>query len=178
VTESVALLRGINLGAHHRVTMADLRAVFTAAGCEQLTTYIQSGNVVFTHPTSSPAQLERDLSAAVEASTGFPVPVVVRTGHEMAAVVRDNPFPEADTAILHVAFLGTEPPADALDGLDLDAYAPERLAVVGRELYLHLPNGMGRAKLPQALRALKAGQATVRNWRTVTKLVELAAAVE
>lgn len=153
--------------------MADLRTVFAEAGAENVSSYIQSGNVVFTHRTRSPDKLGGDLEKRIETVTGLAVPVYLRTGQEWEAVIAANPFPAAEPTTLHVAFLNGEPDSAAADTIDREAFAPEEFAVVGRQVYLHLPNGMARTKLPQALEAL--GPPTIRNWRTVTKLAELAA---
>jgi len=154
--------------------MAELRELFIEAGCKRVTTYIQSGNVVFTHPTRSPEKLRVDLERRIEEATGFDVPVILRSGREWAAIVRNNPFVGVEPTKLLVAFLGSDPPAGALDAIDPDAFAPVEFVLRGREVYLHLPAGMARAKLPQALGVLQA-PATSRNWRTVMKLLELAA---
>jgi uncharacterized protein (DUF1697 family) len=170
---SVALLRGINVGGSHKLPMADLRAVFADAGHRDVTTYIQSGNVVFTHAGRSAVALQKDLEQRIAAATGFAVPVVLRTARELAAVVAANPFPRATPTTLHVVFLGAAPEPGAMNGIDADAFAPERFARRGRDLYLHLPDGMGRAALPRALDRVAPG--TARNWRTVTTLAEMAA---
>ncbi len=172
MTTFIALLRGINVGGKHKVAMADLRAIFADAGGENVTTYIQSGNVVFTHPARPPDKLGADLEQRIEARTGFAVAVVLRTARQWAAVVRDNPFPGKETH-LHVTFLSSDPTAGALDSVDAAAFAPEEFELVGRQLYLYLPNGMARTKLPKALDVFTT-PVTTRNWRTVSKLAELA----
>ncbi len=174
MTAFVALLRGINVGGNRKVAMADIRALFADAGGDNVTTYIQSGNVVFTHPARSSDELGVDIERRIEAQTGFAVAVVLRTAAELASVVRDNPFPGVEPTQLHVTFLSSDPPAGALDSVDAAAYAPEEFELVGRQIYLHLPNGMARTKLPKALDVFSA-PVTTRNWRTVLKLAELAA---
>lgn len=173
VTTSIALLRGVNVGGNRKVPMAELRALFVDAGFENVTTYIQSGNVVFAHRKRSPDALEADLEARIQAAVGFDVSVVVRTAHQWDGVVRNNPFPGVEPTKLHVAFLKSDPAPDWADAIDVAAFAPEELVLVGRDLYLHLPNGMGRAKLPPTLRALRT-PTTARSWQTVMKLQELA----
>jgi uncharacterized protein (DUF1697 family) len=172
----VALLRGVNVGGR-TLKMDALRDIVAAAGGRDVATYIQSGNVVLTHRARSTAKVAAALETAIEEATEMEVAVMVRTRPELDAVVASNPFPDAGGTTLHVVFLAEAPPAGALDALDLDAFAPEQLALVGRELYLHLPNGMGRAELPKAVE--KVGpptKGTARNWNTVLKLQEMLAA--
>jgi uncharacterized protein (DUF1697 family) len=156
--------------------MATVRDVFVEAGSRDVVTYIQSGNVVFSHAATSTVRLQAELQRRLSAIAGFTVPVILRSRAELAKVVAGNPFPGLEG--IHVVFLDERPPRGALDSLDVAAFAPEELVVRGRELYLHLPNGMGRAKLPEALvklgRRAPALVGTARNWRTVEKLLELA----
>jgi len=174
----VALLRGINVGGNRMIKMADLRKVFTAADADDVATYIQSGNVVFTHAARSEPTLVAELERRIEKAAGFPVPVVLRTAGQLARVIEDSPFPDADADHLHVAFLAARPRASA-PTIDARAFAPERCVAVGRELFLYLPHGMGRSKLAAAVlakpNAIGAG-GTARNWRTVLTLNELASA--
>jgi uncharacterized protein (DUF1697 family) len=175
MTVYVALLRGINVGGRSKLPMARLRELATGCGFGAVRSYIQSGNLVFT--SSEPAatvaaRLESSIAAA-----GGPQPrVAVRSRDELAAVVAGNPYLERSTEAkqLHVAFLVEGADPAQLDGLDLDQFAPEELTVVGRETYLFLPDGIGRSKLAEALSRPKSTDTTVRNWRTVTTLLELA----
>jgi uncharacterized protein (DUF1697 family) len=174
----VALLRGINVGGNRMIKMSDVRELFEVAGARDVATYIQSGNVVFSHATRSEPILAADLEKRIVKATGFAVPVVLRTAGELARVIADSPFPDANADHLHIAFLSARPPAN-LPPIDGRAFAPERCAVVGRDIYLYLPNGMGRSKLAAAVlaRPTAIGAAgTARNWRTVLKLSELASA--
>jgi len=167
-----ALLRGINVGGHNKVPMGELRALVESIGHTDVTTYIQSGNVVFTSKKSvTPAALE----GAIKKAFGFDITVVLRTKAELQRVVKDNPFARVNPKTVHVGFMASKPSAAALRDLDTDQFAPDEFAIKGANLYLHLPNGMGRTKLPPYLdRKLKI-PTTVRNWNTVLKLVELTA---
>ena len=175
----VALLRGINVGGSRIFKMADLREVFAAARANDVATFIQSGNVVFTHAARSEGTLAAELESRIAKVAGFRVPVVLRTAAQLARVIEECPFPDAEADQVHVAFLARRPPADA-PTIEASAFAPERCETVGRELYLYLPQGMGRSKLATAVlarpKAIGAG-ATARNWRTVSKLNELASAL-
>jgi uncharacterized protein (DUF1697 family) len=166
----VGLLRGINVGGKNKVPMTQLRTLFESLGHTEVVTFIQSGNVVFTARGSvAPESLER----AIESEFGIDITVVLRTPRELEKVVTGNPFPNADASKLHVGFMANKLTAAAVKKLDAERFLPDEFAVRGRETYLHLPGGLGRAKLPGYLdRQLKI-PTTVRNWNTVTKLVDL-----
>jgi uncharacterized protein (DUF1697 family) len=179
-TTYVALLQGVNVGASRRLAMPELRSSFEAAGAEHVKTYVQSGNVVFSS-TAPRARITGAIDAAVAELAGAPVPMVFRTTAELDRVVAGNPFTarESDPTKLHVVFLDRPAKGTVPDDLDVDAFAPEEVALGKQELYLLLPNGIGRAKLPVALtRAHRRFQpppvATVRNWRTTTTLLDMA----
>ena len=178
MTTYVALLRGINVGGHAKVAMEDLRRVVQALGHSEVTTYIQSGNVVFNGRGDDPGSLARDIESAIKGDIGLEVTVVVRTGEDLARVAATNPFLEgqAEVSKLHVAFLAEAPDDDRAAALTVPAGEPDQLRLAGREVYLHYPNGTGRSKLTNAYLEKRLGvAATTRNWRTVTKLAEMAA---
>ena len=174
----IVLLRGINLGPNKRVPMAELRELFSGAGFEDVRTYVQSGNVVFKSPKSA-AQLVGAIERAISSAFGLDVTVLVRSKQELAKVVAGNPFAgrAAEVTHLHVTFLAAAPAAGRVRDLRAREFAPEELAVHGREVYLHCPNGYGRTKLNNAFLEKQLGVAgTTRNWRTVTTLADLAKA--
>jgi uncharacterized protein (DUF1697 family) len=179
-TTYVVLVRGINVGKTRSLPMADFRQVCADAGCEDVSTYIQSGNAVL-RSTRSAADLEAALEAGIAEVAGFEVSVMVRTATEWGAVRDSGVYDEeTDGTKRVVSFFKTTPPKGALDGIDAEQFLPERFTVRGRELYLHLPNGQGRAKVTEAIgKATKAGPpATARNWKTVEKLQEMVAALD
>jgi uncharacterized protein (DUF1697 family) len=170
----VALLRGINLGGHHRVPMAALRDLVASLSHEQVTTYVQSGNVVFA-ADGAPEEVAGELEAALAARFGFEVPVVFRNRAELERIAARHPFEsiQPDPVKLHVFFLAGDPDPARVAALRPDRFAPDELVIDGREVYVHFPNGMGRSKLSLDL----GTPATARNWRTVQALRELTAAV-
>ena len=169
----VALLRGINVGGKSKLPMSDLRDMFAEAGCREVHTYIQSGNVIFQADQGVIGTLPEAITAAIAARFGYRVPVVTRTVKQMDDVMRQNPFiaqgvPENE---LHILFLAARPSESKIDSLDPDRSPPDTFAVRGQEVYLRLPNGAGRTKLTNDYFERKLGTAsTARNWRTVTKL--------
>lgn len=172
----VLLLRGINVGGRNELAMARLREIAEGCGFERVTTYVQSGNlVVSARPARSAAVADR-LRGALADATGLDVRVVGRTRKELAAVVNASPFEKRsdDPAKLHVVFTERALRPSALAGLDLASYAPEEARVVGGHLYLFLPGGMGRSRLAADLARKGPQGGTARNWRTVTKLLEIA----
>jgi len=175
MTTWIVLLRGVNVGGHRKVPMADLRRLLDAAGYGRVRTYIQSGNVVLDAEIEHDDQLARELAAAIEAEFGFDVAVTVRTREEWADLLATDPFAGAGPADRHVVFLPEPPDASAYAEVDPAAYAPDRFAVIGRELHLFLPDGMGRSRLPAVLDRATGRAGTSRNWRSVMALGELVA---
>jgi uncharacterized protein (DUF1697 family) len=174
----VALLRGINVGGKNMLPMKELAAMFAKAGCADVTTYIQSGNVVFCAEDKVVEGLGAGIAKQVEARFGIRVPVVLRAAAEVDAVLRANPFLKAGASeeTLHVCFLADRPGKDLVAGLDAGRSTPDAFAVVGREIYMQLVNGMARTKLTNAYFDSKLKTvSTMRNWRTVLKLAEMLA---
>jgi uncharacterized protein (DUF1697 family) len=171
----VALLRGINVGGKNPLPMKELAAMFEAAGGENVQTYIQSGNVIF-DASAGASKICDSVSAGIEKRFGYRIPVVLRTAPQMRKIIGGNPFlsAAADGKALHVYFLAHAPAAPAIAALDPARSAPDAFQVLGQEIYLHLPNGMGRSKLTNAYFDAKlATVSTARNWATVLKLAEL-----
>lgn len=172
----LALLRGINVAGKNRVPMEALRGWFEAAGCRRVETYIQSGNVVFDPPKKGLGGLAAKVEGALQKELSFSVPVVLRSGDELAAAVKANPFlaQGASPEVLHLVFLAEAPSPAAVKALDPNRSLPDRFAVKGKEVYLHCPNGYGRSKLSNAWFDSKLGTvSTVRNWRTVLELLAM-----
>jgi uncharacterized protein (DUF1697 family) len=179
MTTFLGFLRGINVGASRRVAMADLRAILTDdLGHEDVTTYLQSGNVAFSATGTGPkreAALAADLRRAIEARLGLDVGVVVRRREDVQALVDANPFPEEakrEPAKLLLVLLEGEVDRKALAAVDVDAFAPELVEVGKRALYVFYANGIHTSKLAPALDKVVGPVGTARNWNTVTKLLD------
>jgi uncharacterized protein (DUF1697 family) len=170
-----ALLRGINVGGKNMLPMKDLAGYFGKAGCRDVVTYIQSGNVVFNASGATLKKLPKAISAMIEDGFGHRVPVVIRSHEELAAVVRNNPFPGAiEDKRLYVAFLADAPGAEAIAKLDPDRSPPDKFVVLGKEIYMHLLTGAAKTKLTNAWMDSKLSTiSTARNWATVLKLHEM-----
>jgi uncharacterized protein (DUF1697 family) len=170
----VVLLRGINVGGHKRISMADLRKLLSDRGYADVQTYLQSGNAVVSSDRP-PAEAEQDISAAIAAELGHEVDVVVRTAEQMATVVADDPFSAVrDDHRFHQAlFLAGEPDGEAIARLSSTDFSPERLVVQPGVLHAWCPDGVQNSPLLKALTKIRTS-ATARNWRTVEKLAEMA----
>ena len=181
----IALLRGINVGGHKRVAMADLREVVASLGHADVATYIQSGNVLFSADQADTARLAAELEKAVAERLGVQAGVVVLTRAELAQVASDNPYTsEPNPGFVHVLFFPADPETGMADRL---AQAQEQAAakgsrdtvtLVGRAVFLHTPDGFGTSELAKLLgRAVgpmsARGAGTARNSATVTKLLAL-----
>ena len=173
----VALLRGVNVGGARVAKMADVTAAFYNAGGTNVATFIQSGNVVFAHEARSAQTIAPALEAALAAKLGFDVTLTLRTPRELAAVIAKNPFPKADPKTVHVYFAPAKLAAGALEGIDAKKLEPEEFKASGREVYLHLPKGMGNSRLAAALARKPAlALATARRIEVVEKILALATA--
>jgi uncharacterized protein (DUF1697 family) len=171
----IALIRGINVGGSHLLPMKDLKLLFEQHGCAEVQTYIQSGNVVFRSTDANADRLAKRLTAAVAKARGFEPRLLVLTRRELERASAGNPFPEADDnpASVHLFFLAEPATAADLKSMNALKTASERFALKGRVLYLHTPDGVGRSKLAARAERLLGVDATARNWRTVTTLLEL-----
>jgi len=176
VRSHVALLRGINVGANKRIAMADLRLLMTSLGHRDVSTLLQSGNVVFSAPGGDDMALAGQLEAALAVRFGFQVSVLVRTRDEIAAAIAGNPIPEAlgDPAHYLVTFLSATPAPERIAALDPAAYLPDRFGFGDRLLYAWYRNGVLRSRLSKVNWDRVLGvTTTARNWNTVSKLRDL-----
>jgi uncharacterized protein (DUF1697 family) len=177
LTAYAALLRAINVGGNGIIKMAALKGLCEAAGFASVTTLLQSGNVVFTARGTDKA-VAKKLADAIEASHGFRPAIMVRTAAEVADAMKRNPFVAAardDPGHMLIAFMTDAPTAGAAERLKAIKVASERLALSGRELFIHYPDGVGRSRITNTVLERALGvPATARNWNTVGKLLTLA----
>jgi uncharacterized protein (DUF1697 family) len=173
----VVLLRGINVGKHRQLPMADLKQALDDLGYTEVRTHLRSGNVVLSADGTA-AQLEEEIARAVEEDCGVAgVLIVVRTRDELAEVIEGNPFREAEDEPkkLQVTFLSAEPSKDVVRRIEALDLGKERVAFKGREVYSFHAAGLAESPLAKELNDKRLGvTATGRNWNTVTKLLELA----
>ena len=172
----VALLRGINVGAHNRMKMDELRAVCESLGLSDVRTHIQSGNVVFEASDADEETLRAEVHDAIEAEFGYDVIVMVRTREELDAVVTDAPFdePAGDGVKRYVTFLNEAPDEEQVEALDGARSDAESFVLRDREVYSELDkDALGDGRFTDVGSVLKL-DATRRNWGVVQSVLELA----
>lgn len=177
----ILLIRGINVGTGNRVPMAKLRDLLTGLGYDEVRTHLNSGNAIV-RTGDSRAKVVDAVESGLADDLGVPAAVVVRSREQVIAAMERDPFDSiADEGSKH--FLGffadkpTRAKIDAVDELSENAdTTPDLVRMVGDHLYLWCPNGISKATFSKVNWDRKLGTAvTVRNWNTVTKLVELSA---
>jgi uncharacterized protein (DUF1697 family) len=172
----IALLRAVNVGGRNMVKMSELQRLCASLGFEDVATYVQSGNLVFRTRLSA-AKAAKSLEDGIEKQFGFRSNVIVRTAGEMKEVVARNPFEMEgrDASKLLVLFLASEIGSDVRSRLEaIPTAAGEEVKAFGREVFIYYPEGMGRSKLSAAMDKVLRVSGTGRNWRTVTKLLQMA----
>jgi len=177
----IALLRGINVGGNKVIKMQELKAMFQSLQFDNVRTYIQSGNVVFESGEVSSSRIGEMIEQEIKATFGFDVSVMIRTLEELERTLANNPFNlsnEEDFKRLYVSFLAAEPSADSLEKLRRYEDGPDKLRIVGKELYVLYEISVSKSALFKvSMDKLLGMPVTARNWNTVNKLAELGRSV-
>jgi uncharacterized protein (DUF1697 family) len=171
--EYVALLRSVNVAGHGRLSMAELSRSFVTLGYQDVSTYIQTGNVLFRSPARSIPALAAAIAHQLEVDFGSAPAVILRRPADLARIVAASPYPDrgADPGRHHVTFLAEAPSPDRLAAFTAPASGRDELVIIGQEVYVHTPDGYGNSKLTGSLLERRLGVlSTTRNWNTVTKL--------
>lgn len=171
----IAILRGINVGGHRKILMADLRQLLETLGLKNVKTYIQSGNVIFKSDNSN-TQLENEITEVIKTHFGFDVPVSVRSQAELSLIIEQNPFnkDDVDSSKLHITFLKSAPNKREVEALDVNTSLPDQFSIIDKTVYLCLEKKYHESKLSTNFfeKKLNIG-ATTRNWKTTLKVIEL-----
>ena len=174
----ISILRGINVSGHKLIKMDAIRKSYDQLGFQNITTYVQSGNIVFTSKKTKSDELAQKISEQIEEDYGFEVPVIVMTIDTLRQIIDDNPFLKdtgTERTFLHVTFLSSEPHNYDLRAIEEKKQKAEEIVVANKAVYLYCPNGYGKSKLNNRFleNKLRVG-ATTRNWKTTNKLLEIA----
>jgi uncharacterized protein (DUF1697 family) len=174
----VCFLRAINVLGKNMIKMAVLKDLFKSLGFKNIETYLQSGNVIFSRKHDlGESDVTTMITTAIRKKLGLDVRVLFRDLEDLEIILRNNPFVNRDNADierLYLTLLEKKPPVDKLDLLQKDSYLPERYEASHREIYLHCPDGYGRAKLNNNFLEKKLGvMATTRNWKTMNAVYNI-----
>jgi uncharacterized protein (DUF1697 family) len=174
----ISMLRGVNLVHHNRIKMDALRGIYAALQFDDPRTYIQSGNVIFRAKEKNADALAEKIQYAIERSAGFRPAVILRTPQELRKTIAANPFAgrELDPSKLLVNFFAAKPSPAARVRLLALKPDPEELHLIGREVYIYFPIGVGQSKLQWSSleKKLEAPAGTARNWNGVTRMLQMA----
>jgi uncharacterized protein (DUF1697 family) len=174
----IALLRGINVSGQKRIMMNALRESLKNAGFENIITYVQSGNIVFSANDESPDAIEQIITKKIEADFGYEVPVIVLTTEDLKKITGNNALlndPHKNADFMHITFLSAVPESYHTENIDSRKIPGEEIIFSNRAIYLYCPFGYGRTKLTNSfLEARLRVTATTRNWKTVKELLKLA----
>jgi uncharacterized protein (DUF1697 family) len=178
----IALLRGINIGSHKRMKMEKLRVSCEALGFKNVQTYIQSGNIVCQAGKLSSDAAAKKIATQIVKDFGFSADVIARTGDEMERIATGNPLLKesgVDASKLHVIFFSDTPSAEAIRKLEAIVKTPDKVRHQGKEIYFYFPNGVSGSSIwKHNLDRVMGISGTMRNWRTVNTLYEMAGKCE
>lgn len=178
----ISMLRGVNVGGHHKIKMDALRSLYVSLKLEDPRTHIQSGNVIFRTREKNLPALAKKIQTAIEREFGFRPEVMLRTADELRQTIAATPFPAhraLDPSKVLVTFLASDLAAEAHAAFQTFKAHPEELHLKGRELFIYFPSGMGQSKLRwSAIEKLLKAPGTARNWNTLTKMLAIAEELE
>jgi uncharacterized protein (DUF1697 family) len=172
VATYVAFLRGVNLGPTNKISMPALRAMAEDLGYADVATYINSGNLILSSPKKADT-VEREISKTIEDTFGRPIDVTVRTPAQLKKILAENPYPDGNPSQVTVAFLTKAPAKDAKDKVAAVAKDYEPFTIAGQQVYVNYSQGIGRSKLAEKFSDIIGVSSTVRNIRTVDKVLAL-----
>jgi uncharacterized protein (DUF1697 family) len=172
MTRYVALLRGINVGGANKISMPQLRAMAENLGYQSVSTYINSGNLLFTSSQGG-GGLAEEIQQAITAEFGRPIEVTVRSLDQLRRILAANPYPEGNPSQVTVAFLTKPAAANAREKVATLAGDHEPFTFAGTEIYVNYTHGLGNSKLAERFSGAVGVSATVRNIRTVGKIMAL-----
>ncbi len=178
----ISILRGINVGGKKVIKMDALRNMYENLGFKNVTTYIQSGNVIFKGNEAELTQITEIISQQIEKDFGFSVPVIVLMIQNLQSIIYNNPFVKdgnKDISHLHVTFLSPDINPSNKNDIESKKQEEEEVSISEKAIYLYCPKGYGKTKLNNTfIESTLQVTATTRNWKTTTKLLQLAEQID
>jgi uncharacterized protein (DUF1697 family) len=173
----LALLRGINVSGHNMIKMDALKKMLENMGFQNIETYIQSGNIFFDSEEENAASVGFKIKQEISKVFGYDVPVIMISKTDLELCFKNNPYlkeKECDIKKLYVAFISKELTAAAINDLKISNFKPDEAAIDSNRIYIKYAIGAGKTNLDQKYIEKKLNVvATIRNWNTVTKLLEI-----
>ena len=174
----ISILRGINVGGQRMIKMDALRQLYASLGFENISTYIQSGNVIFLSKPEKVEVLAGVIAKKIAETFGFDVPTIVIEKADYQEMISKNPFLAEitkDPAHLHITFLSETPIQENVDKIAISQYLPDEFRMIGKVVYLYCPNSYSNSKLTNSFFESKLKvTATTRNWKTTQELMSIA----
>lgn len=177
MTTHLALLRGINVSGHNMIKMETLKTTLEGIGFQNVTTYIQSGNVFVDTEEENPSKVGFLIKQEIFKAFGHEVPVVIINKEDLMACFKNNPFlkeKEIDTKKLYVAFISIALKNESINDLKTSQFKPDEVAIDQNRIYIKYAVGAGKTRFDQKYIEKKLNvTATIRNWNTVTQLLKM-----
>jgi uncharacterized protein (DUF1697 family) len=178
MTTYISILRGINVSGQKLIKMDALKKLVENLKLENVRTYIQSGNVIFSGKETNEKELEEKIEKQIETDFGYQVPVIVLTAETLKQIIGQNPFSkytEKESGFLHVTFLGDKPKEYYIKSIEDKKQEDEEIQCSDNAVYLYCPNGYGKTRLTNSFFEGKLKvKATTRNWKTTNELLAMA----
>lgn len=174
----ISILRGINVTGKKLIKMKDLRELYTSLNFQNITSYIQSGNIIFSHTKEEEAKLQQKISKQIMTIYGFEVPVIVLSIQDLKQIIANNPFTkdmDKNPDFSHITFFSTKPRNVDVERIEAKKRDSEDIVITEKAAYLYCPKGYGKTKLNNSfLENVLKTTATTRNWKTTNKLLYIA----
>ena len=174
----ISILRGINVSGQKLIKMDALQKLYKNLGFNDVTTYVQSGNVIFTCENIEQKKLEQKISRQIEDDFGFNIPIIVLTIDDLKQIIDNSPFSKdsnKEQTYLHVTFLSSVPENYDKESIETKKQGGEEVAFTNKAIYLYCPNGYGKTKLNNNfIEAKLKVVTTTRNWKTTNELLRIA----
>jgi uncharacterized protein (DUF1697 family) len=180
MTIYIALLRGINVGGHNKIKMADLRGALEGLGLNKVQTYIQSGNIVFESEIAEEKTLSSLIQQGIATHFGLTISVILRTAEEFKQIIRDCPYDKdslTEGESIHCCLLNEAPSQKEIDLLVQTDNGKDEYQIIGREIYVYFHQSMLDSKLSNQFQKFRI-PVTMRNWNTMNKLLAMVSEVK
>src|SRR5690606_28296602 len=175
----IALLRGINVGGQKKIPMAELRFILNNTSLQNVSTYIQTGNIFFQTSETNKIKLEQLIHTEIKQHFGFEVDVLIVTNNDVQRILNDCPFPNDIKEKSYFMMLHDTPSEELIKIVSEKIYEGEDYKIINDCIYYYCPKGIGQAKFNMNYFERKLNTfATARNYNTMVKLKTISLEIE